>query len=87
MALEPREPEWKRSSASHAGAVMGVGLQFAGSIVLFLFLGRWLDGRLGTEPWLLILGVFVGATAGFYALYRQLMSQPSPPQRKDREAK
>jgi ATP synthase protein I len=87
MALEPREPEWKRTSASQAGEVMGVGLQFAASILLFLFLGRWLDGRLGTEPWLLLLGVLVGATAGFYALYRQLVSRPNQRQQKDREKK
>lgn len=86
MAPEPREPEWKRSSASHAGEVMGAGLQFAASIILFLFLGRWLDGRLGTEPWLLILGVFTGAAAGFYALYRQLVSRPAERQRRHREA-
>lgn len=55
---------------------MGVGLQFAGAIVLFLFLGRWLDSRLGTEPWLLLAGVLVGSVAGFISLYRQL-SAPS----------
>lgn len=51
---------------------MGVGLQFAGAIVLFLFAGRWVDARLGTEPWFLLLGVTIGAVAGFYSLYRQL---------------
>ncbi|MGH7458037.1 MAG: AtpZ/AtpI family protein [Longimicrobiaceae bacterium] len=54
----------------------GAGFQFAAAILLFLFAGRWLDSRLGTEPWLLIGGVFVGAVAGFYALYRQLVIQP-----------
>lgn len=55
---------------------MGVGLQFAASILLFFFLGRWLDGRLGTEPWLLVLGVFVGLTAGFWSMYRRLVVEP-----------
>lgn len=58
--------------------MLGVGLQFAGSIVLFLLVGQWLDSRLGTEPWLLIGGVMLGATAGFYSLYRQLMSETRP---------
>ena len=30
--------------------------------------------RFGTGPWCLILGVFVGASAGFYSMYRQLMA-------------
>lgn len=65
-----------RTSASQAGEVLGVGLQFAASIVLFLFVGRWLDEKLGTEPWLLLAGVLVGACAGFYSLYRQLVIAP-----------
>lgn len=54
----------------------GVGIQFAAAIVLFLFVGRWLDERLGTEPWLLIAGVFLGGAAGFWSLYRQLVIDP-----------
>ncbi len=58
------------SPASFAGA----GVQFVGSILLFLYIGKWLDGRLGTAPWLLMLGVFVGAGAGFYSFYRRIMA-------------
>ena len=47
-----------------------------GFLVFFLFAGRWLDERLGTEPWLLLVGVLVGATAGFYSMYRQLVIAP-----------
>ncbi len=51
----------------------GLGLQFAGSIMLFLYAGRWVDGRLGTAPWGLIVGVFTGAGAAFYSMYSRLM--------------
>jgi F0F1-type ATP synthase assembly protein I len=72
----PRGRDKGPNSLRGAGDYIGVGLQFAGAIVLFLFVGQWLDRRLGTEPWLLFLGVFVGATAGFYSLYRQLVIGP-----------
>ncbi len=52
----------------------GVGLQFALTIVVFAFAGIWLDKRFGTSPWLVILGVFIGAAAGFFSIYRQLMA-------------
>ncbi len=52
----------------------GIGLQFAGSILLFLYVGRWVDRRLGSEPVGLILGVFVGAGAAFFSMYRRLMA-------------
>ena len=75
------------SSANPAGEALGVGLQFAGAILLFMFLGRWLDSWLGTEPWLLLAGVAVGAVAGFYALYRTLVITPREREAKRREKK
>ena len=62
----------QRAAAPSLGEYAGVGLQFALSIVVFMFAGMWLDRRLGTSPWLLILLVFVGAGAGFYSIYRKL---------------
>ena len=59
------------SPASFAGA----GAQFVVSILLFLYVGKWLDAKLGTAPWLLMLGVFVGAGAGFYSFYRRIMAE------------
>lgn len=64
-----REAPGLISGAQFAGA----GLQFAVTIVVFAFAGIWLDKHLGTSPWLVILGVFVGAAAGFFSIYRQLM--------------
>ena len=50
----------------------GVGLQFAVSILVFVYAGQWLDRKLGTAPWMLMLGVFLGAGASFYSMYRKL---------------
>jgi len=64
-----------------AGAVAGFGLQFALSILLFLFAGQWIDRKLGTAPVFLMVFVFVGAGASFYSFYRKLMGR----QRRDGE--
>ena len=63
----------------------GLGLQFAASILLFLWVGQWLDRRLGTEPWLMIIGVFTGAGASFYSMYRKLMAIQEREERAARE--
>lgn len=78
MAKIPSDPlhPRPRSGGPEAGEMMGVGLQFAASILLFLFLGMWADRRLGTEPWLLIAGVFIGGTAGFWSIYHRLVVGP-----------
>jgi F0F1-type ATP synthase assembly protein I len=51
----------------------GVGMQFALTIVVFALAGIWLDKRLGTDPWLVILMVFGGATLGFWSMYRRMV--------------
>ena len=55
------------------------GLEFTGAILAGLFAGHWLDRRWGTGPWLVVVGVFVGAGAGFFGLYRSLTGRPKPP--------
>ena len=54
----------------------GLGFQFVAAILLFLYLGKWLDAKFGTAPYLLILGTFVGAAGGFYSMYRKLTRPP-----------
>ena len=77
----PSAPPSKRKSTSSAAEFAGIGFQFAGAILLFLFAGQWLDRRLGTTPLFLIVGVFLGAGAAFYGMYRRLMAA----QRRDAE--
>jgi len=50
----------------------GLGIQLAVVIVVFVFSGRWLDGRLGTEPLFTILLVFIGFGGWMWALIRRL---------------
>jgi F0F1-type ATP synthase assembly protein I len=57
-----------------AGQFAGHGLTFVVAILGGLYLGQWLDRKLGTDPWLLIAGVFIGAGASFYSMYSKLMA-------------
>ena len=59
----------------------GVGIQFAASIVAFLFAGRWVDDKLGTSGLFTIAGVFIGGGAAFYLMYRKIAAA----QRRDDE--
>ncbi len=47
-----------------------VGIQFPVAIALGFFFGKWLDGSLGTYPWLTIVFSLFGITAGFVNLFR-----------------
>lgn len=45
--------------------ISAIGFQFCFSIAIGALGGRWLDGKFGTEPWLLILGLVLGAIAAY----------------------
>lgn len=45
-------------------------------IVIGYFLGSWLDRRLGTGPWMVVAGVFLGTAAGFAELFRSVSRNP-----------
>ncbi|MBW2377803.1 MAG: AtpZ/AtpI family protein [Deltaproteobacteria bacterium] len=49
---------------------MGSGLELGLSVALGYLGGEWLDGKLGTEPWLKWIGLGLGLAAGGVSLYR-----------------
>ena len=62
------DPE-QRKQLLAAGRVSTVGLELALSIALGLLGGRWLDSKLGTEPWLQWIGFALGLAAGAMSIY------------------
>jgi len=74
MADQPTPDPGKRAPTGGvpASELAGFGVQFVVAILLFLYVGQWLDRRLGTAPWLMILGIFAGAGGTFYAMFRKL---------------
>lgn len=87
MAEQPdRKPESGGGQVS-PGAYLGHGLTWAASTLLFLWLGTRADDWLGTEPWLALLGAFVGAGAGFYHMIHHLVVVPGQSRSEEGEGK
>jgi ATP synthase protein I len=67
-AIDPAARSGKRLynglSASAAGLELGI------AVAIGALFGRWLDGKLGTEPWMLLVFLLVGLIAGFRGLLR-----------------
>ena len=42
----------------------------AAAVVVMFFLGRWLDTKFGTGPWLMTLGALIGSGGGLYSFIR-----------------
>jgi F0F1-type ATP synthase assembly protein I len=62
----------ERRERSTAARFAGVGLQFAITLLIGLGIGNWADKKLVTS-YFVPIGVFLGAGAAFYSMYRQLM--------------
>jgi ATP synthase protein I len=54
----------------HALSASSVGLELGLSVVFGVLFGRWLDGRLGTTPWLMLVFLGLGVVAGFRSVLR-----------------
>ncbi len=50
----------------------GLGVQLAVSLVVFVFIGRWADEKLGTGGILTVVAAFVGFGGMMYSLIRSL---------------
>ncbi len=51
-------------------AGLSLGIEMVLSVVIVGALGRWVDERLKSDPTFLILGVALGAAAGFRQIWR-----------------
>ncbi|MBS1848482.1 MAG: AtpZ/AtpI family protein [Actinobacteria bacterium] len=62
-----------RRAEGGALRLVAVGSQFAGVFAVTTLIGLWLDARLGTAPWLLIVGAIVGFAGATWMLIRALV--------------
>ena len=52
------------------GQMSTIGMSFVFALVIGFGVGYWLDGVLGTKPWLAFVGFFFGLAAGVLNVYR-----------------
>ena len=60
------DPSFGKSMA----AIAGIGWVLVAAVVLGSLLGHWLDGKMNTDPWLLVIGAAAGMTVGIVHVFR-----------------
>ena len=60
------DPSFSKSMA----AIAGIGWVLVAAVVAGTLLGAWLDAKLNTDPWLLVIGAAGGTTVGIVHVWR-----------------
>jgi F0F1-type ATP synthase assembly protein I len=60
-------------SFSAVGLAWELGYTIAVPIVVLALLGRYLDKKLGSSPWLLLLGILVSVAVSSWAVYKKTL--------------
>jgi F0F1-type ATP synthase assembly protein I len=71
MRLAPSE---SKTWGATYGPFLTLGLQLSLTVLVFFFLGKWLDGALGSAPWLMLAGIIVGIAGGMVSFVRKAMA-------------
>lgn len=72
---DPLKPKDKnpKSSYSEIGPYLGLGVQLAATIIIMVFIGKWLDDTYHKSPLFLILGAVLGTFSGIYNLIKTVL--------------
>ena len=89
---DPDEPAPKKkatpalfgSAMGDVAPYLGLGIEIMISMVFFVLLGYFADGWLGTSPWLLIVGSFLGLVATGATLWRAVKDMDARAKRRKR---
>ncbi len=74
MSPKQSPPEKGKSSAQNFAKYGGMGIQFFAACLLGVFLGKWLDAKLGFERPAFAVFLTIGfMAAAFYSIYKQLL--------------
>jgi F0F1-type ATP synthase assembly protein I len=81
MAENPEDEKKAGRGYGTGYAIVGAGFQLVFSMLFFMGMGYLADRAVGTEPWLMLVGLAVGLAAGFYAFWLRISAEAGKPGR------
>jgi F0F1-type ATP synthase assembly protein I len=75
---KPAKTPWKQY-----GRYGSLGIELILSMAVGYYVGRWIDTKLATTPWIALLGFLVGVYAGFRQIFRVAKRMTAEAERED----
>jgi len=70
---DDRRRDRRATIGDYVATAFTSAVTLAVSFAIGFYGGQWLDRRLGTQPWLTLIGLGLGVTAGFRTVLRELV--------------
>lgn len=70
--MEDPKPKKKSAPLTAIAVTTTIGTELAITVLLGFYGGKLLDQQLGTEPWLLIVGVLAGVAVGILGIIQTM---------------
>ncbi len=75
MSIDPKKilNETKKTTKEYGNIFnyLGLGLQLAFAVLFFFFIGKWLDNKFETTPYISIISMAVGMIGGFISFFKK----------------
>ncbi len=86
MSLDGPPPGRKKGGNYGAASLyLAVPTLLAASILIGFFLGRWADEKLGTEPYLMLVGLVLGMATAGREIYRLIKKVEAMEEEEDKK--
>ena len=83
--MNPDEQQQSESAIKAIAPYMSLGIQLALSVIVFFFIGHWLDNMFNTGPWCAVSGAVIGAGGGLFKFIKTVMDLAQQQEKKDAE--
>jgi F0F1-type ATP synthase assembly protein I len=67
------------------GRYGSLGIELILSMAVGYYVGRWIDAKVGSTPWIALIGFLVGVYAGFRQIFRAAKRMTAEAEREENE--